>query len=128
MGHRFLVLTHRGRKTGKVRRTPMEVVFYDGETDETFAISAYGPKSDWYLNIVHSPPVMVETGGKKFVPEFRIVPKDEARRRLGSYYSSHTTDAKVLARRFLHVDETEEGFLGIAESLPMVAFRPKKVR
>jgi deazaflavin-dependent oxidoreductase (nitroreductase family) len=126
MGRRFLVLTHGGRKTGKVRRTPMEVVSYDKDADETFAISAYGPRSDWYLNITHSPPVLVETGGKRFVPEFRVVSKDEERRRLAAYYSSHPTDAKVLAKRFLHVDESEEGFLGIADSLPMVAFRPRE--
>jgi deazaflavin-dependent oxidoreductase (nitroreductase family) len=126
MGRRFLVLTHRGRKTGKIRRTPMEVVCYDKETDETFAISACGPKSDLHLNINHSPPVMVETGWKKFVPKFRVVPKDEERRRLAAYYSSHPTDAKVLAKRFMHVDESEEGFLGIADSLPTVAFRPRE--
>ena len=126
MGRRIIVLTHRGRKTGKLRRTAIEVVRYDEETGEIFVVSAYGGKSDWYLNITRSPPVLVQLGGRKFVPEFRMVPPEEERARLAAYYSDHTTDAKFLAKRFLHVADTEEGFVKGAGALPMVAFWPRE--
>ncbi len=35
LGHRFLLLTHRGWKTGKIRRTVLEVVHYDPTTRDS---------------------------------------------------------------------------------------------
>ena len=32
LGHRFLLLTHRGCKSGLTRRTPLEVLHYDPHT------------------------------------------------------------------------------------------------
>lgn len=126
MGHRFVVITHRGRRTGKTHRTAVEVVDYDAGTGEVFVVSAYGDRSDWYRNIMHSPPEVVGIAGKRFVPELRVVPPDEERERLSGYYSAHTADAKFLSKRFLHADETEEAFVRAAGALPMVAFRPKR--
>lgn len=41
LGHRFLLLAHRGRKTGLIRRTVLEVVYYDPATRES------GSSPDW---------------------------------------------------------------------------------
>jgi deazaflavin-dependent oxidoreductase (nitroreductase family) len=53
--HRVLLLTHTGRKTGKIRRNGIEVIHYDLETKESVVISAYSTRSDWYRNIAKSP-------------------------------------------------------------------------
>jgi hypothetical protein len=42
MGHRVLLLTHRGRKSGRVRRTPLEVIRYDSVSGESIVVSAWG--------------------------------------------------------------------------------------
>lgn len=125
LGHRFLIIVHRGRKTGKRRRTAVEVVKYDERTREAFVVSAYGVRSDWYRNVVHSPPLSVGIGGKWFAPEVRVVPPGEERSVLAEYYSAHATDAKYLAKYFLHSDDSEAGFLAAAGALPMLAFRPR---
>ncbi len=62
-----LLLTTRGRKSGKLRRT---AVFY-GEDDGRFILLAShmsgGPKHpDWYLNLASNPEVRVQVGPEKF--------------------------------------------------------------
>lgn len=39
LGHRFLLLVHRGRKTGRARQTVLEVVLYDPDTQESVVMS-----------------------------------------------------------------------------------------
>lgn len=41
-GRRFLLLTHRGRRTGRIHRTVLEVVSYDAERGEATVVSAWG--------------------------------------------------------------------------------------
>jgi deazaflavin-dependent oxidoreductase (nitroreductase family) len=66
LGHRFLPLTHRGRKSGKIYQTVLEVVHYDPATRESAALSAWGERADWYQNIVARPAIEVQTGGDRY--------------------------------------------------------------
>ncbi len=50
-GHRCLMITHIGRKTGRRRQTVLEVVHYDPSTQACIVMSGYGAKSDWYPEI-----------------------------------------------------------------------------
>jgi hypothetical protein len=45
LGHRFLMLTHRGRRTGRVYRTVLEVVARDEVTREAVVMFAFGRTS-----------------------------------------------------------------------------------
>ena len=57
LGHRFLMLTHLGRKSGRRRQTVLEVVHYDFKTKECIVIAGYGAQSDWYRNIQAHPAI-----------------------------------------------------------------------
>jgi hypothetical protein len=48
LGHRFLLLTHRGRRSRRARRTVLEVLHYDPVTRESLVVSAWGEDSDRY--------------------------------------------------------------------------------
>src|SRR5579864_1968426 len=50
-GHQFLLLTHAGRRTGRVHETVLKVLHYDPLTKETIVASAWGEQTDWYRNI-----------------------------------------------------------------------------
>jgi deazaflavin-dependent oxidoreductase (nitroreductase family) len=50
-GHQFLLLTHAGRRTGRIRETVLKVLQYDPLTRETIVASAWGEQTDWYRNI-----------------------------------------------------------------------------
>src|SRR5918911_4987582 len=69
LGQRGLLLIHRGRRSGLLRETVLEVVRYTPATKESVVLSAWGERADWYRNIKASPAMEVWTGGERFVPE-----------------------------------------------------------
>ena len=53
---RIMVITHRGRKSGLSRRTPVNYTIIDGDI---YCTAALGEKSDWYKNMIKNPEVEV---------------------------------------------------------------------
>jgi deazaflavin-dependent oxidoreductase (nitroreductase family) len=51
-----MVLTHTGRKSGLRRRTPVNFARVDGDI---FCSAGFGPRTDWYRNILADPQVEV---------------------------------------------------------------------
>jgi deazaflavin-dependent oxidoreductase (nitroreductase family) len=56
IGHRILLLTTRGRKSGKVRITPLQ---YEQVEGIIFVAAARGEHTDWYQNLCADPEVRV---------------------------------------------------------------------
>ena len=52
----ILVLTHKGRKSGLTRRTPLNFAVVD---EDLYVLAGFGGKSDWYRNVVADPSVQV---------------------------------------------------------------------
>jgi len=126
LGHRILLLTHKGRKSGLIHQTPLEVVRYDSKTETSVVISAWGTKSDWYRNIQKTPALQIQTGGGRFVPEQRFLTTDETEHELERYVAHHGPSAKMLSRLFgVNFAEDPEARRKFAKSARMVAFRPK---
>ena len=121
LGRRFLLVVHRGRKTGRVHRTVLEVVHYDAYTRESVVVSGWGTRADWYRNIVVSPALEVQTGGRSFVPEQRVLNADEAAAVLTRFRGDHPREARIFSRMF-GVPEEQVGSL--AATLPIISFRP----
>jgi deazaflavin-dependent oxidoreductase (nitroreductase family) len=61
LGHRFLLLVHRGRKTGLPHQTVLEVVLYDPSSRESVVVSAWGEDADWYRNIQKCPAIEIKS-------------------------------------------------------------------
>jgi deazaflavin-dependent oxidoreductase (nitroreductase family) len=55
-GGRIMVLTHVGRKSGQLRRTPVNYTIFNGEL---FCLAGFGSISDWYRNMLKNPNVEV---------------------------------------------------------------------
>ncbi len=127
LGHRFLLLTHRGRKTGKLRQTVLEVVHYDHATRESVVLSAYGERADWYQNILANPPIEVQTGGSRYAPQYRLLEVDERLAALKIYQRRYRRAFQAVMRFLGHpYDGTEAGLRALADTVLMVAFRPRK--
>jgi hypothetical protein len=47
LGKRFVAVTHRGRKSGQLRETVLEVLVFDPDDKETVVVSAYGTRAEW---------------------------------------------------------------------------------
>ena len=70
-GFRLLLLTTKGRKTGKKRRNPVEYFKID---DVIYIVSGYGDKAFWYKNIVANPnDVIVQVGFRSFHAKIDII-------------------------------------------------------
>lgn len=55
-GGRIMVLTHIGRKSGQLRRTPVNYTVSNGEL---YCLAGFGSISDWYRNMLKNPNVEV---------------------------------------------------------------------
>jgi deazaflavin-dependent oxidoreductase (nitroreductase family) len=93
----MVMITHRGRKTGKRRHTCLEVAHRDEVTGEIVVFSSRGERADWYRNLVAAPAVGVQVGRRRYKPRQRFLPPDEALAVLREYAGRRLAVAKRLA-------------------------------
>lgn len=129
LGHRFLLLTHRGRKSGQLRRVVLEVVRHDAATGESIVAAGWGRRTQWYLNVLAGGVVEVSTAGRTYRPTWRQVEADEAVAILADYERRmrfggaivRAVLSRLLGWRY---DGSSEARRRAAEQLPMLAIRP----
>lgn len=131
LGHRFLRLTHQGRRSGRHYRTVLEVVRHDRTTGELVVMSGFGPTADWYRNILAQPALQVEVGRERFVPTQRILSDQEAEAAMATYERRNRIAAPIVRRTLSRlVGERYDGSPAarrrLVQRLPMVAFAPKQ--
>jgi deazaflavin-dependent oxidoreductase (nitroreductase family) len=126
LGNRFLMVTHRGRKSGLLHETVIEVVQHDKETDTYYVVSGWGEKSDWYRNIQKSPDVTVHVGGRKFQAYAKFIPLAKAIEIMEAYAHDHSLAFGELSSLFLgeHMKPGRDAAQRLAEKMPMVAIHP----
>ena len=125
LGQRFLLLTHVGRHSGKVRRTVLAVLRFDEKTKEIYAVSAW-KGSDWYYNIQAAPALQVESGFVRYVPVQRTLSPEEITTTFIAYRQQHLLFSRLICRiPGWKWDSSDEEFLELARTLRGVAFRPK---
>jgi deazaflavin-dependent oxidoreductase (nitroreductase family) len=127
LGHRFMLLTHRGRHSGKVRRTVLAVLRFDPATREIMVISAWG-RSDWIHNILGSPALQVETGFTRYtLPAQCILTAEEITNLFEAYRREHPIFSRIVCRiPGWRWNASREEFLELARTLRGVAFRPRQ--
>ena len=76
-GVNTLLLTNRGRKSGKLRRTAL---IYGRDGDDYVVVASKGGAQEhpeWYLNLVVNPDVEVQVGAQKFKARARTASAEE---------------------------------------------------
>ena len=125
LGGRFLLLTHEGRKSGRIRDTLLEVIHHDPETGESLVISAYGETADWYRNIRAKPAIRVCTGGRCYRPQQRFLSPEEAGEAFRQYERNQGRYIRKLIRLLgAEYDGSEGSRRELISFFRMVAFRP----
>lgn len=94
MGPRYLLLTHRGRKTGRIYQNVLEVIDKNSDTGEIFILSGWGPNSNWYRNVRAGGAVSVKRGRRTFTPQVRSVTEQEAAEVHRHYFENHKLAAR----------------------------------
>jgi len=124
-GTRFMLLTHVGRHSGKVRRTILAVVRFDATTKAIYAVSAW-KGSDWYANIHAVPALEVATAFVRYVPIQRTLSPQEITTTFLNYRTQHPIFCRMICRiPGWKWDSNYEEFLGLARTLHGVVFKPK---
>jgi deazaflavin-dependent oxidoreductase (nitroreductase family) len=120
------MVTHIGRKTGRRRRTVLEVVHYDPVTRECIVVSAYGDHADWYRNIQVHPALEIQVGLQRYRPEQHNLSPEETLTLLIDYQHRYPRLFRQLLRFLGYAyDGTPEGLRMAAQLLRGVAFRPQ---
>lgn len=127
LGKRFLLINHVGRKSGLARQAVVEVIAYDKEHSTYYVAAGFGPKSQWYQNLLMTPEVTIVVGRKKLAVRAAPLTPTESGAALLDYARRHPTAIKNLSRMVgYEVDGTEADFRALGEQsiIPVVRFEP----
>jgi len=130
LGHRFLLLVHTGRKSGKTFETPLEVVRYDRTTGEVIVMAGWGAGTQWLHNVEAGLAREIWVGSTRFVPAVRRLGVDEAAT-VFEHYETHSGLPRSLVRWVLsrllgwRYDGSPAGRRRVVEQLPLIGFRPQ---
>lgn len=124
-GRALLMITHRGRRSGRTYRTVVQVVRYDPVTQESVVMAGWGAGSDWYQNLRAAPALAIETGGVRYRPVQRFLSPDEVAAELLPFSRRYRGVLSMLGRRLgVPQDGSDGARRALAAVLPMVGFRP----
>ncbi len=129
LGHRFLRLTHLGRRSGRRYRTMLEVIGEDPKTREVFVIAGLGPRAQWYRNLLAHNAIEVAIGHERFTPAHRQLSTTEAAAVLARYEHRNRLIASII-RRLLswlvgwRYDGTQDARERLVTQLPVIGLRP----
>jgi deazaflavin-dependent oxidoreductase (nitroreductase family) len=125
IGKRFLLLTTIGRKTGKLRHTPLEYV-YNPQEDWYRIAPGWGGNTDWYKNLLHHPRVSVQVGRRTFTAVTEPVPLEEAAESMMTVSKRHPSMDQVWGRwSDRPMDGTKESYIHAARFFPTVRLKPQ---
>jgi deazaflavin-dependent oxidoreductase (nitroreductase family) len=128
-GHRCLLLTHVGRRSGLRRDTVLEVVEYRKEGPEVVVANGFGPNCDWVRNIEANPGEEVTVGSERFVASHRHLGEDEAVRVIEGYEHRNRFIAPIVRRGFGWLVGWQyrggaDDRRRLVRQIPLIAFRP----
>jgi deazaflavin-dependent oxidoreductase (nitroreductase family) len=125
LGKRFMLLTHKGRSSGKAYQTVLAVLRFDKKTREIFVVSPWSA-SNWYHNIQATPAVEVETDRVRYAPVQRTLSPEEIANLFIEFRQQNPIFSRIVACiPGWNIDSSYEEFLALAQGLRGVAFRPR---
>ena len=116
------MLEHTGRRSGRLRQTPLEVVKRD--EDAYILCSGTGPNADWYRNIRNQPANALWVGAHRYPVDQRFLSANEAATVFAGYERAHPKAAARLQQLMgVSHDGTHEGRVAMVKQIPMVELR-----
>ena len=121
----IVVLVHRGRRSGKTYRTPVEALVDDTERGEIVISPMFGEHSDWYRNVIAGGLVEVRRKGVGEQMEWRRLSGEECREAIAVYRENHPVYSRMILRMLVRI----HGLAGdpveaVLRALPMLALQP----
>jgi deazaflavin-dependent oxidoreductase (nitroreductase family) len=124
LGAPIVILTHRGRRSGKTYRTPVEAIAEDRDEREIVVSPARGERGDWYRNILAGGLLQVRLRGESFNPTWRRLTEAENVEALRRYRDAHPLYGRIVLWILARAHGLSgEPLTAVARGLPMLALR-----
>jgi deazaflavin-dependent oxidoreductase (nitroreductase family) len=129
-GHRFLQLTHRGRRTGRLHEVVLEVVEWRAADREAIVMSGLGRDAQWYRNVQAGGAVEVRIGRARWAPAVRVLEPAEAAAAFAGYERRNRWAAPIVRRVISRLagfdyDGSPAARERLVAELPLVGFRAR---
>lgn len=131
LGHRFLLLVHEGRRSGRRYETVVEVIRWDPATREAVVLSGWGRRASWFRNVEAGGPAEIRIGRERWqAPSHRVLDEQEAADALAGYERRHRLAAPLVRRVLARLagtayDGSPAARQAVVRVLPAVAFTPR---
>jgi deazaflavin-dependent oxidoreductase (nitroreductase family) len=123
LGSRFLLLRHRGRKSGKERTAVLEIIHSSSEIGCYYVVSGFGTRSDWYQNILQDNHVEIQVGSKRFPAQADQLDPAEGAEVLTTYAQKHPGSLQALSKLMGYEFEfTPQGIQDFGRQIPVIQF------
>ncbi|MFC0681359.1 nitroreductase family deazaflavin-dependent oxidoreductase [Lysobacter korlensis] len=130
LGHRFLMIEHRGRITGLTRRTTLEVTRRGPGSEWVEVVAGFGATTDWYRNAVAAGEVRVHLGTRQFTADVAELDEGERLALLTDYQTNHPKSAAVLGTTVVRQPFTgaDHDLAALARQLPALRLTNRQFR
>ncbi len=130
LGHRFILLTHIGRRTGLRRQTVLEVVEYRKAGPEVVVVNGFGRESDWIRNIEARGGEEVTVATQHFAASHRFLGEEEAVNVIRGYEHRNRFMAPIVRVALSWLlgwpyHGSDDDRRRMVRQLPLIAFRPR---
>jgi deazaflavin-dependent oxidoreductase (nitroreductase family) len=119
-----IVLVNRGRKSGRLYKTPVLIVVEDREREEIVVSPMWGKDTDWYRNVIVGGLVEIHLRGEKRQVEWRELDEAERRPALEAFRAAHPIYSRMILRVLARLNglEGDPGEAAV-QNLPMLGLR-----
>lgn len=121
IGRHGLLLTHKGRKSGKDRQNVLEIIHSSPNAGKYYVVSGFGTRSDWYKNIINDPSVTIQIGNKKMAAVASQLNPEEASQLILAYTQKYPKNLKTLGAMIGYdIEHTPEGYRAFGKEIPVI--------
>jgi deazaflavin-dependent oxidoreductase (nitroreductase family) len=121
-----VVLVNCGRHTGRVYKTPVEIVAEYPERDEIVVSPLFGASSGWYRNLLAGGLIEVRRQGIARAMACREVDEAGRREAMDAYRAEHPIYSRVVVRVLVAVNRLDgDPNEAIVRQIPMLALTPQ---
>jgi len=119
-----IVLVNRGRRSGRLYKTPVLIVVEDPGQGEIVVSPMWGKDTDWYRNVIVGGLVEIHVRGEKRQVEWRELDEAERRPALEAFRAAHPIYSRMILRTLARLNGLEgDALTWTAGDLPMLGLR-----
>jgi deazaflavin-dependent oxidoreductase (nitroreductase family) len=120
----IVVLVHRGRRTGRIYKTPVEAIAEHAERGETVISPMWGESSDWYKNVLAGGLVEVRRKGEGQRMDWRRLSEEERREAISAYRDDYPVYSRMILRMLVRLHRlTGDPVEAVVRAIPMLALQ-----